>query len=104
MAALPSGLNWLMLGSIVVSIFGLAMFMKADTGRRTNVAVLLIFGAIVGGTLITIIDLDRPFDGFNAIQPTAMMRTQIAMENDFTTRYASQTFPCDGGGLAEAVQ
>ena len=101
---LPSGLVWLMILAVVVSIFGLAMFMKADSGRRTNVAVLLIFGAIVGGTLITIIDLDRPFDGYNSIQPTPMVRTQIAMEQDFARRFPSQPFPCDVGGLATAVR
>jgi hypothetical protein len=102
--SLPTGLNWLMLGSIVVSIFGLAMFMKTDSGRRTNLAVLLIFGVLVGGTLITIVDLDRPFDGFNAIEPTAITRTQLAMEHDFQVRYQSQDFPCDDGGLLTAVQ
>ena len=54
--------------------------------------------------MITIIDLDRPFDGFNAIEPTAMTRTQLAMEHDFQVRYQSQTFPCDDGGLLTAVQ
>jgi hypothetical protein len=98
--SLPSGLNWLMLGSVVVAIFGLAMFMKPGTGRRTNVAILLIFGSIVGGTLIMVIDLDRPFDGFNKIEPTAMTRTQLAMEADFATRYPSGSYPCDAGGIA----
>jgi hypothetical protein len=101
--SLPSGLNWLMLGSVIVSMVGLATFMKAGSGRRTNVAVLLVFGVIVGGTLVTIIDLDRPFDGFNAIEPIAMIRTQVAMEHDFAARYPSGTFPCDTGGLAVAV-
>lgn len=101
--SLPSGLNWLMLGSVVVSIFGLALFTKAETGRRTNIAILLIFGAIVGGTLITIIDLDRPFDGFNAIEPTAMIRTEIAMEADFARRHPGQAYPCDTGGIATAL-
>lgn len=98
--SLPGGLNWLMLGSVAVAIFGLAMFMKPDTGRRTNVAILLTFGAVVGGTLITVIDLDRPFVGFNKIEPTAMIRTQVAMEQDFATRYPSATFPCDTVGIA----
>jgi hypothetical protein len=101
--SLPSGLNWLMLGSVIVSMAGLAIFMKAGNGRRTNVTVLLIFGAIVGGTLITIIDLDRPFDGFNAIEPMAITRTQVAMEHDFAARYPGESYPCDGGGIATAV-
>jgi hypothetical protein len=101
--SLPTGLNWLMLGSVVVAIFGLAMFMKPGTGAGTNVAILLIFGAIVGGTLIMVIDLDRPFDGFNKIEPTAMIRTQAAVELDFATRYPSGTYPCDAAGIVSVA-
>jgi len=97
--SLPTGLVWLMLGSVVVSVFGLALFMKSDTGRRTNFVVLLIFGALVGGTFVTIIDLDRPFDGFNSIDPAAMARTEAMITRDIEIRYPVPTYPCDATGI-----
>lgn len=102
--SLPTGLVWLMLGSVVVSVFGLALFMKSDTGRRTNLVVLLIFSALVGGTFITIIDLDRPFDGFNSIEPSAMARTEAMITRDIEVRYPAPRYPCDVGGFPTAVQ
>ena len=102
--SLPEGLVWLMFGSIVVSIFGLALFMKPGHGRGTTIALLVIFGGLVGGALMTIIDLDRPFDGFNRIEPTAMVRTELAMERDFALRYPWATLPCDGGGIDLRMQ
>jgi hypothetical protein len=102
--SLPQGMVWLMYGSILASIFGLAMFMKPGHGRRTNVALLVIFGALIGGSLVTIIDLDRPFDGINRIEPTAFVRTEGAMERDFAARYPGAAYPCDAGGIDLRVQ
>ena len=102
--SLPTGLVWLMLGSVVVSVFGLALFMKSDTGRRTNLVVLLIFSALVGATFVTILDLDRPFDGFNRIEPSAMARTEAMITRDVEARHPGPTYPCDAGGLPTAVQ
>jgi hypothetical protein len=100
--SLPSGLNWLMLASVIVSIFGLAAFMKHDTGRVHSLAVVLVFGALIGGTLIMIGDLDRPFAGFNRIEPTAMTRSGLEMAQDFAIRYPSAALPCDDKGIALA--
>ena len=102
--SLPTGLVWLMLGSVVVSVFGLALFMKSDTGRRTNLVVLLIFSALVGGTFLTIIDLDKPFDGLNRIEPSAMARTEAMITRDVEARHPGPTYPCDTGGLPTTVQ
>jgi hypothetical protein len=102
--SLPEGLVWLMFGAVAVSVFGLALFMKPGHGRRTTIALLVIFGALVGGSLMTIIDLDRPFDGINRIQPTAMVRTQLAMERDFSVRYPGATYPCNDGGIDVRMQ
>jgi hypothetical protein len=64
----------------------------------------VIFGALVGGSLMTIIDLDRPFDGINRIEPTAMVRTELARERDFSVRFPGATYPCDDGGIDVRMQ
>jgi hypothetical protein len=101
--SLPVGLNLLMLASVIFSILGLAMFMNPDNGRRANAWVMLTFGLIVGGSLIIINDLDRPFDGFTRIEPLAMERTQRSMEKDLAVNHPSLVYPCDEGGLATAT-
>ena len=101
--SLPIGLNVLMLAAVFFSVLGLATFMNPDNGHRANAGVMLIFGLVVGGSLIIINDLDRPFDGFTRIEPTAMEQVQRSMEEDLAGSHPSLAYPCDAGGVATAI-
>jgi hypothetical protein len=98
--SLPIGLNLLMLAAVILSIIGLAMFMNPSTGHRANSVVMLIFGLVVGGSLIIINDLDRPFDGFTRLDPVGMERVQRGMEEDLAESDPALVYPCDEEGLA----
>ncbi len=98
--SIPVGLNGLMFGSVVLSVFGLAVFTRPGGSRGVYATMVVAFAVIVGGTLYMINDLDQPFAGLNRLEPTEMARIQASMESDFGGRYPSALLPCDADGAA----
>ena len=100
---IPIGLSALMLASVFFSVIGLATFVDPRNGARANAAVMLVFGLVVGGALIIIADLDRPFDGIERITPIAMERAQREIEAHVAAEHPSAVYPCDAQGVPTAT-
>lgn len=96
---IPTGLNLLMFGAVVVSIFGLAFFMRPQGSATVYVAVLVIFTLLTAATLWMISDLDRPFTGLNAVEPTELARIQPGLEADLAKLAPGIAPPCDAEGV-----
>lgn len=96
--SIPTGLNWLMFLSVIVTLVALAVFFRPGGGLVVLAGFLVVFAVIVGGTLWMIYDLDRPFNGVNRIEPTELARTQLFVEGDFAQRFAGMALPCDAQG------
>lgn len=96
--SIPAGLNGLMFGSVVLSVFGLALFTRPGGSRALHATMVVAFAVVVGATLYMINDLDQPFAGFNRLEPTEIARIQDSMESDFAARYPSVPIPCDAFG------
>ncbi len=93
--SIPTGLNWLMFLSVIVTLVALAMFFRPGGSILLLGGFLVVFAVIDGGTLWMIYDLDRPFNGVNRIEPTELARTQAFVEDDFAKRFAGFSVPCD---------
>lgn len=97
---IPTGLNWLMFGSVVVLVLGFAFFLKPKGNRFVNTGLLIVFAVLTDGTLYMINDLDRPFVGVNKLQPTELARVMEGMERDYAEQFPQAALPCDGEGVA----
>lgn len=93
--SVPGEVWVLMLVTVSVAVGGLAALGHPGVRRRVQLAVLAGTTVVFGLTLVIVHDLDRPYDGFVAIQPTAMLdvaRRITALPG------GNGTPPCDADG------
>jgi hypothetical protein len=95
----PDGLNWLMLGTVTVSIVGLGLFVNVKGDPLVHVAILGVLAVVLTGTLYMINDLDQPFTGLNTLKPTDMEHIERRIEGQLTA-VSPQELPCDDEGDA----
>lgn len=95
---IPAGLNWLMLAAVLVSVFGLAMFASSKARREVALSLLVVLALFMAATLFTINDLDRPFSGLNALQPTEMNRIETSLSDDLALHAPGAEPPCTDDG------
>ncbi len=96
---LPTGLTWLMYASVILSVFGLAFFVRAKGNRPVYLGVLILFTVVFGGTLYMIADLDSPFSGVNMLNPTEMSRIQTSLETSYARQAPGTPLPCTTDGV-----
>jgi hypothetical protein len=63
----------LLLVTVSAAVGGLAAFGHPGVRRRMQLAVLAGSTVVFGLTLVVVHDLDRPYDGWVRIEPTAML-------------------------------
>ncbi|MDQ6746499.1 MAG: hypothetical protein M3010_00120 [Candidatus Dormibacteraeota bacterium] len=95
---IPTGLNLLMYASIILSVFGLAFFVRAKGHRGVYLALLAAFTVVLAATLYTISDLDAPFSGLNQLPPTEMTRIQSSLETTYARISPAPPLPCNSDG------
>ncbi len=99
---LPTALIWFMVVLISLSLGGLAYSIP----RTKNAGQLGALGVVVltfGVAMALIYNLDRPFSGVLAVQPTAMQTTAEDVGADYLDDYGAP--PCDeeGNPLADVI-
>lgn len=97
--SIPAGLNLLIYGSVIISVFGLAFFVRSKGNRGVYLGVLAAFVVVLGASLYMISDLDSPFSGINKLQPTEMRRIQSSMEKTYDHPVPGIPLPCNADGI-----
>lgn len=96
---IPSPL-WIVLGFISLVIFVYMLFF-ADSGERARVQALLIGSVVtvVAATLLLLSFLDNPYHGgVGSLQPVAMERTQVILEQERQLVGSRGALPCTATG------
>lgn len=96
---IPTGLNLLMDVSVILSVFGLAFFVRSKGNRGVYISVLVLFTVVLAATLYMIGDLDSPFSGVNRLAPTEMKRIQGSLEASYATYAPNTPLPCNSEGV-----
>ena len=100
----PSALSWLMLGTVLVSVVGLGLFVNVKGSPVVRVAIMATLTLVLSGTLYMIDDLDQPFTGFNMLHPVEMKHIQERVDEHLTESAAIAAIPpsrpCNNKGVA----
>ena len=95
---IPDGLNLLMFASVILSVFGLAFFVRSKGHRGVYLGLLAALTVVLGATLYMISDLDSPFSGLNQLQPSEMTRIQGSLETTYAKVSPGTPLPCNSDG------
>lgn len=98
-----SGVPGVLVVLLVIDCFVAVLFTTGYTvrGMRWGIRgpLFVTLAVVLAGTLLVIIDLDRPYGGLASIEPAAMARTEAASVRDFATSWpGSDVSACDEGG------
>lgn len=94
----PDALQYLLVLVACFAIFALATFTLPNVRRRVQVGVLSLLALVFVLFLGAIRDLDRPYDGFIAVEPTDINRVAGDLVEDYGEEYADIPLPCDETG------
>ncbi|MFJ9522064.1 hypothetical protein ACIRPK_27905 [Kitasatospora sp. NPDC101801] len=100
--AVPPAFSWFMLISVAVTLAALA-FCLPRKRRGAEIVLLLVLAGLLTGSLLIIHDIDRPYDGMIAIQPTAIDNTKDDDTEDYLAAYGPGSLPCDLMGKPSAA-
>lgn len=92
----PRGLVWFVVVLISLSLGGLAQSIPR-TGNRPQLIALGLVVLTFLGAMALMYNLDRPFSGVLAIEPTAMRTLEQDISQEYQDRYKVQ-LPCDEQG------
>ncbi len=99
----PGAVLWFMVALICLSLGGLAYSLPRANNTGQLVALTVVVFTFIGAMAL-VWNLDRPFRGMLAIEPTAMQTTADDIGADYVDGYGAQP-PCDdeGNPRADAV-
>ncbi|WP_327072099.1 DUF4239 domain-containing protein [Kitasatospora purpeofusca] len=100
--AVPPAFSWFMLISLAVTLAALA-FCLPRKRRGAEIMMLLVLTGLLTGSLLIIRDIDRPYDGLIAIQPTAIDGTNTDVTEDYIAAYGPASLPCGLEGRPSAA-
>lgn len=92
--AVPPAMYWLMLLAVAVALVVIGVVTAKGVGQGVHVAVVITAGVVFGSTLLMIRDLDQPYDGLNARDPTQTTYVRDQMEAEVVG-----PLPCNDRGL-----
>ncbi len=93
---IPGAVNAFMLFAIAMTIVFLALISPRRSAAHSSATVLAALTLV--GALYLIHNLDRPFSGRLAIEPTQMEITAEMIEGEFVERYGADRLGCDARG------
>ena len=96
--AVPGVLFGLLIASASIGVFALATFTLPYVHRRVQIGVLALLAVLLSLFVGMIGDLDRPYDGFIAIDSTDMTRVAGDLAEDFAEDHPDVQLPCDAQG------
>lgn len=96
--AVPVELKVLLVLTAALGILALATFPLGSVNRRVQVGVLTTLAFIFTLFLAAITDMDRPYDGLIAVEPTDMTRVAGDLRESYTEAYPGIPLPCDETG------
>ncbi len=96
--AVPGVLFGLLIASASIGVFALATFTLPYVHRRVQIGVLALLAVLLSLFVGMIRDLDRPYDGFIAIDSTDMTRVAGDLAEDFAEDHPDVQLPCDAQG------
>jgi hypothetical protein len=88
---------WFMIAALALLLFGYALVIPRRGGRAQLVGVLLLAGLFMG-SLVLIRDVDRPFTGMVAVEPTELVDTRDDITGDFAEAHGAENIPCNEQG------
>jgi hypothetical protein len=94
--SIPGAVNTFMLFAIALTIVFLALISPRRSVAHSSATLLAALTLV--GALYLIHNLDRPFSGRLAIQPTQMRITEEMIEGEFVDRYGEKRLGCDKRG------
>jgi len=97
--AVPALLYGLLIGSAALGVFALAAFTLPYVGRRVQIGVLVILAVLLSLFVGMIRDMDRPYDGFVALDPTDITRVAGDLAEDWAEDHPGAPLPCDARGV-----
>lgn len=95
--AVTPAFYWFMLISLALTVLALS-FCLPRKKAGAEIAMLVILTSLLTASLLIIHDIDRPYDGLIAIQPTAIDDTKADVTEDYLAAYTPGTLPCSPTG------
>jgi hypothetical protein len=97
--SVPIPMTVLMIASVVLSVFFLAMLTHVSISRPVQLASLIGAALLLGSSLMLIEEMDSPYSGITAIDPTAMHHASIELVDELAEYSTREKPPCDKDGL-----
>jgi hypothetical protein len=97
--SVPAPMTWLMVASVVMSVFFLGML--AHVSIRTPVQLVALVGTtvILSASLLLINEMDSPYTGITKIAPDAMRHASTEVTEELADYTQRQPPPCDSKGV-----
>ncbi|HYN30531.1 MAG TPA: hypothetical protein VES95_11805 [Dermatophilaceae bacterium] len=96
--AVPLQISLLLLGVSGVAIAGIAAFTLPYVSRRTQIGALVTLTVVLGLVQVTILDLDRKYDGVIQVQPEDFRIAGQFLVTRYDERFPEVPLPCDASG------
>ncbi|MDI3388245.1 hypothetical protein QIS99_18835 [Streptomyces sp. B-S-A8] len=96
--SIPSSILWFLLITLTVTVIALG-FCLPRRNNRAQILSLVVVTGLLTATLCIIRDVDRPFGGVTAVEPTAIAETERQATRDYRAHRALDTLPCDANGV-----
>jgi Na+/H+ antiporter NhaD/arsenite permease-like protein len=97
--SVPAPMSVLMIASVVLSVFFLAMLTHVSIRRPVQLAALVGAAVLLGASLLLIEEMDSPYAGLTKIEPTAMDHAAKELVDELAEYSTRQPPPCDKHGL-----
>lgn len=97
--AVPSELQWLLLGTSALAVLAIATFTLPYASRRVQIGSLVILASVLGLVQVAIIDLDGKYSGLIQIENTDFIIADNLLAPCYLERFPDQPLPCDERGL-----
>ncbi|MFF0744911.1 hypothetical protein ACFYVL_31355 [Streptomyces sp. NPDC004111] len=96
--SIPGAIFWFLLATLTLTVMALGVCLPRRNNRGQLITLALIT-ALLTTTLCIIRDVDRPFGGVTAVQPTAITEIGRQADRDFLANHSASELPCDAEGL-----
>ncbi|NUP42762.1 MAG: hypothetical protein HOY76_38510 [Streptomyces sp.] len=100
--AIPSTIYWFMLVTLALTVIALGLCLPRKN-NRPQLVTLLVITALLTSALLIIRDIERPFNGWVKVGPSAITATVHEDARDFQKAYGADQLPCDDNGRPKAA-
>ncbi|MFD8320716.1 bestrophin-like domain [Kitasatospora purpeofusca] len=101
-ASIPGAVLWFLLATLTITVVALGICLPRRNNRG-QVATLVVITCLLTTALVLIRDVDRPFGGIIAVEPTAVAEVERQAQRDFLANNPAGVVPCDDRGNRTAT-